>query len=618
MVDCPATELEVCAQSGNLYTGGWPEPSFAAACPLSVVSTIPAGTPLPPGRHEIVYTATDCAGNIGQCTVVVEVERAFDNPDLLIDISVPHRDSTSAGGYNFPTSLGSCCPNCPLPTEADGFRYLGSYRGHEYFVSLERSDLPGAQARARDLVCGVAVVDSDEENRFLAFELAALGIDEALLGLAWTGNGWESDSPDGGYRNWATPPDTAAPFLTSYLDAGTGLHHSSPTTTLPYVLEFDCIDYRVVEVQGPSPYGVGASCDLIIGEDRCGNLDTAHQRYFAFAEHAVNYCMALGMGNDGIRYTDYAITGGRIGDLTFSLPPRRFPVLGDRVEVRPGQSVDLELVATHVSAATESWPAYWRVWDDYNRDGDFYDAGELLHEGVGMSHSTGRASIPTNVVVGRDIRLRVAVNRYTYPEPCQPLAFGDYKDFLLRATGGNATGPRGGMTIYAKDRNGLDHVTTNATEPPNTKSYVLYGGPSPRDLAPVAEWPARYRDSGVHEYVQTALPTIGPRYYRLRAFDAEGLEVNSSNVLYVAGVTAGYRVFPNPTRGALTLVGPARNARLEGTIFDALGRPVRHFALVSGVGEVALPTVGLAPGANRVVLREGAETVERIAFAVTR
>ena len=66
---------------------------------------------------------------------------------------------------------------------------------------------------------------------------------------------------------------------------------------------------------------------------------------------------------------------------------------------------------------------YWRVWIDYNRDGDFEDAGELaFSEDATSSVVTGSFSVPTGG--SGNTRMRVSMKWEAAPSPCETFSYG--------------------------------------------------------------------------------------------------------------------------------------------------------------------------------------------------
>jgi hypothetical protein len=75
---------------------------------------------------------------------------------------------------------------------------------------------------------------------------------------------------------------------------------------------------------------------------------------------------------------------------------------------------------------------YYRVWIDYNQDGDFADAGELV-----VSRSSGSAAtlsstfkVPTTALTGRT-RLRVSMKYGSLPTNCGAYTYGQTEDYSV-------------------------------------------------------------------------------------------------------------------------------------------------------------------------------------------
>ncbi len=80
-----------------------------------------------------------------------------------------------------------------------------------------------------------------------------------------------------------------------------------------------------------------------------------------------------------------------------------------------------------------SWQVFeenFRAWIDFNQDGDFEDAGELVLEATGSEAVTANVHIPGDAVLGKT-RLRVAMSRGQFPEPCGTFGFGEVQDYAV-------------------------------------------------------------------------------------------------------------------------------------------------------------------------------------------
>lgn len=111
--------------------------------------------------------------------------------------------------------------------------------------------------------------------------------------------------------------------------------------------------------------------------------------------------------------------------------------------------------------------------------------------------------------------------------------------------------------------------------------------------------------SQAYQYLDAALPASTPAlYYRLRQVDLDGSATYSPvRAVYVAEA-GGLRVFPNPARQAVTVLGAAGGAPVE--VFDVMGRLVLSLrADATGQATLSLPA-GRPPGAYLV--RSGPQT----------
>lgn len=80
-----------------------------------------------------------------------------------------------------------------------------------------------------------------------------------------------------------------------------------------------------------------------------------------------------------------------------------------------------------------SWEIFeenFRAWIDFNLDGDFDDPGELVLEATGTEAVTADVAIPPDAAVG-PVRMRVAMRRGQWPEPCENFVFGEVEDYTV-------------------------------------------------------------------------------------------------------------------------------------------------------------------------------------------
>ncbi|MDX1406849.1 MAG: GEVED domain-containing protein, partial [Saprospiraceae bacterium] len=79
----------------------------------------------------------------------------------------------------------------------------------------------------------------------------------------------------------------------------------------------------------------------------------------------------------------------------------------------------------------QTWNEYFRVWIDFNKDGDFTDPGEeIFSEGPATTNVSGTYTIPSTALLGTT-RLRVSMKYNAYPGPCETFTYGEVEDYTI-------------------------------------------------------------------------------------------------------------------------------------------------------------------------------------------
>ncbi|MCF6184655.1 MAG: endonuclease, partial [Bacteroidales bacterium] len=83
-----------------------------------------------------------------------------------------------------------------------------------------------------------------------------------------------------------------------------------------------------------------------------------------------------------------------------------------------------------------AYEEYWKIWIDYNRDGDFYDAGEEIAASSSSSSNTLYKSftVPSGISEGT-ARMRVSMKYNAYPAPCETFTYGEVEDYAVVLSG---------------------------------------------------------------------------------------------------------------------------------------------------------------------------------------
>ena len=99
----------------------------------------------------------------------------------------------------------------------------------------------------------------------------------------------------------------------------------------------------------------------------------------------------------------------------------------DATTLTPGSAYTATLTPGFSSGA---YSEYWAVWIDYNKDGDFADAGEA----VGSASGSGAVNISFTVPSGLSgtTRMRVSMKYGAAPTACETFSYGEVEDYRIQ------------------------------------------------------------------------------------------------------------------------------------------------------------------------------------------
>ncbi|UOQ66433.1 M4 family metallopeptidase [Hymenobacter volaticus] len=89
--------------------------------------------------------------------------------------------------------------------------------------------------------------------------------------------------------------------------------------------------------------------------------------------------------------------------------------------------------------ASTAYTEYWKIFIDYNQDGDFIDSGETIVSGSSSSAATISANftVPTTAKSGKT-RLRVVMSDVSATSSCGSYSYGETEDYSITISGGTA------------------------------------------------------------------------------------------------------------------------------------------------------------------------------------
>ena len=136
-------------------------------------------------------------------------------------------------------------------------------------------------------------------------------------------------------------------------------------------------------------------------------------------------------------------------------------------QLRAGQQVRIKLTPG-LSWSGQQSDLYWSVYVDYNRDGDFEDAGEQVLRQRGINKAVDASiTIPTAISDGCT-RIRITMKKDGYAGPCGTFAVGEVEDFLATLSGGGGGGG-GGDEVCA------DRTATDSRQCSDGTAYGFFG-----------------------------------------------------------------------------------------------------------------------------------------------
>ena len=122
----------------------------------------------------------------------------------------------------------------------------------------------------------------------------------------------------------------------------------------------------------------------------------------------------------------------QFSDLDNSSFKERYGDFTDRfANVEAGNTYELSLTPDF------SWLVYdmnWKVWIDFNQDGDFEDTGELVADGVSGTEINFDVQIPSSAPAGTT-GMRVATNIDAIPNACTDVVRGEFEDYSIVISG---------------------------------------------------------------------------------------------------------------------------------------------------------------------------------------
>jgi bacillolysin len=146
------------------------------------------------------------------------------------------------------------------------------------------------------------------------------------------------------------------------------------------------------------------------------------------------YCTSKGT-SQSYEYIDYVKLGTGIA-RTSGADGGYYDATASSTSVTAGTSQTISFSAGFTGSA---YTEYWKVFIDYNQDGDFGDSGETIVSGSSSSSGTLSATftVPSTAKTGKT-RMRLIMSDNSATTSCGSYSYGETEDYSLNITGSTA------------------------------------------------------------------------------------------------------------------------------------------------------------------------------------
>ncbi|HMW39424.1 MAG: HYR domain-containing protein [Saprospiraceae bacterium] len=438
----------------------WIPPTATDNCGgmVQITSNYVPGQKFPAGTTVVVYTAKDPCGNSINHSFRITVLGAGLQIDCPQDIVVERTDPYLPGAYvNWSHPKVTTCGSCQ--DSLKGFIYMGTWNGSKYYCSKTTETWTAARAICSSLGGYLCVINSADENTFVASKLmggtAYIGLHDSNIEgfFEWV------DQSSVNYTNWyAGQPNNANgdQDFVEMLPDGTW-NDQYANTYREFICEIPC--YTISQIEGPpcgSLFKCGTTKITYVATqgqytDTCSFNVTVKCNNSKYCESRAQNCGFMWIKN--VSLANINNTTGSSGGYAYYPTPCG--------ELKWGKTYDLCLTP---GFSNNVYTVYWKVWIDYNADGDFLDADEFVAYGYGNGTLCGTITLPWNCqCTMTNTRMRVSMAYGGYPgNSCCIFSYGEVEDYCININK-NTLVP----DVTSLLRISLDAVSLNGHADPN-------------------------------------------------------------------------------------------------------------------------------------------------------
>ncbi|MCC2548876.1 M4 family metallopeptidase [Hymenobacter sp. BT175] len=178
-----------------------------------------------------------------------------------------------------------------------------------------------------------------------------------------------------------------------------------------------------------------------------------------------------------------------------------------------------------------AYTEYWKVYIDYNKNGAFTDAGELVVSGSSSASTTlsGTFTVPTTAKTG-NTRMRIVMSDNSGTTSCNSYSYGETEDYTVSITGGTAIAGVSSTSTYS---------LTGSTPIGNEQAQLMEVYPNPATDVLRLALPGNTDAVSVQVTDVRGVVVTGARYEGSGRLNVNGL----AKGLYTLTVSDGQKVF---------------------------------------------------------------------------
>lgn len=297
---------------------------------------------------------------------------------------------------------------------------------------------------------------------------------------------WYTTEYSGGGWNWETriasfyytPPVPVPPVAdfsadATYVGTGGAVNFQDQSTGNPtsWSWSFPGGTPSTSTAQNPTVYyNTNGTYDVTLTATNAqGSDNKTITGYITVEDTPITYCTSQGNNSSyewisNVTFGSYSNNSGAAGYTDFT---------SETVDMEAGTNISLSLSPDFSSS---TYTEYWKVWIDYNKNGDFTDAGEEVYSGVSTGTVSGNFDVPAGAT--GNTRMRVSMKWNAVQTSCETFSYGEVEDYTVSFTTTVAVAPVADFTASATTvaEGAIVNFSDASTNIPTSWAWTFAGG----------------------------------------------------------------------------------------------------------------------------------------------